>query len=225
MREESDHNSRRVLILAFIGFTIAFAVWMMFGVLSIPIREEFGLSKTQLSWLLAAAALGGTLPRMWGGILADKHGGRIVFCVLLLMAVPALVLMLFVTSFDTLLALAVWAGVSGNTFSVGISWCSAWYPPERQGFALGVFGAGNVGAAITKLIGPTLLALVPVAGSFGGLVPGGWRFIAFVYIFMLVGMACAIWWLAPNPDRKPGQGRSFFVLSCLSTSGRRPLPY
>ena len=212
MREESDHNSRRVLILAFIGFTIAFAVWMMFGVLSIPIREEFGLSKTQLSWLLAAAALGGTLPRMWSGILADKYGGRIVFCVLLLMAVPALVLMLFVKSFDALLALAVWAGVSGNTFSVGISWCSAWYPPERQGFALGVFGAGNVGAAITKLIGPTLLALVPVAGFFGGLVPGGWRFIAFVYIFMLVGMACAIWWLAPNPDRKPGQGRSFMEM-------------
>ncbi|MEK7353519.1 MAG: MFS transporter [Chloroflexota bacterium] len=204
-----DNNpSKRVLTLAFIGFTIAFAVWMMFGVLGVPIRKEFGLSQVELTWLLAAAALGGALPRMWSGILTDKYGGRVVFTIHLLLVVPALVLMLFVKSFPPLLALAVWAGLAGNTFSVGIAWCSAWYPPERQGFALGVFGAGNVGASLTKFIGPPLLVLVPAAGFFGGLIPGGWRFVAFIYIFLLVGMAAAIWMAAPKPDHKPGAGRS-----------------
>ncbi|MDO8688371.1 MAG: MFS transporter, partial [Dehalococcoidales bacterium] len=207
-----SRSSKRVLTLAFIGFTIAFAVWMMFGVLGVPIRKEFGLSQVELSWLLAAAALGGALPRMWSGILTDKYGGRIVFTIHLLLAVPALFLMLYVKSFPALLALAAWAGLAGNTFSVGIAWCSAWFPPERQGFALGVFGAGNVGAAITKFIGPPLLAAVPAAGFFGGLIPGGWRFVAFIYIFLLVGMAITIWRAAPKPDQIPCAGRSFLEM-------------
>lgn len=201
-----------MLTLAFTAFTVAFAVWMMFGVLGISIREEFGLSSKELSWLLAAAALGGTLPRMWSGILADKFGGRVVFAIHLLLPVPALMLMLFVHSFTTLLALAVWAGLAGNTFAVGIAWCSAWWPPERRGFALGMFGAGNVGAAATKLIGPPLLVLIPAAGFLGGLLPGGWRFVAFLYTLMLLGMAISLWWLAPRPDRKPGAGRSFLEM-------------
>ncbi|MDO8688188.1 MAG: MFS transporter, partial [Dehalococcoidales bacterium] len=119
---------------------------------------------------------------------------------------------LFVKSFPALLVLAVWAGLAGNTFSVGIAWCSAWFPPERQGFALGVFGAGNVGASLTKFIGPPLLAIVPAAGFFGGLIPGGWRFVAFIYIFLLVGMAIAIWMAAPKPDRIPCAERSLLEM-------------
>ena len=207
-----DRPRRRVLTLAFTAFTVAFAVWMMFGVLGVPIRKEFGLSQVELSWLLAAAALGGALPRMWSGILTDKYGGRVVFTIHLLLVVPALVLMLFVKSFAPLLALAVWAGLAGNTFAVGIAWCSVWYPPERQGFALGVFGSGNVGAALTKFIGPPLLALIPAAGFMGGLIPGGWRFVAFIYIFMLVGMAAAIWQTAPKPDRIPCASRSLLEM-------------
>ena len=204
--------SKRVLTLAFTGFTIAFAVWMMFGVLGVPIRKEFGLNQVQFSWLLAAATLGGALPRMWAGIMTDRYGGRLTFTINLLLAVPALVLMLFVHSYPQLLALAVWAGLAGNTFSIGIAWCSAWYPAERQGFALGVFGAGNVGASVTKFIGPPLIALIPAAGFFGGLIPGGWRFVAFVYIFLLVGMAITIWKAAPRPDHKPGAGRPFLEM-------------
>src|SRR3989304_5118337 len=99
-RSVSDYSrlSKRVLTLAFVGFTIAFAVWMMFGVLGVPIRKEFGLNQVQFSWLLAAATLGGALPRMWAGILTDKYGGRIVFTLHLLVVVPALVLMFFVKS-------------------------------------------------------------------------------------------------------------------------------
>ena len=80
-------------------------------------------------------------------------------------------------SYAWLLVCAFLVGFAGNPFSVGIAWVSAWWPQSRQGFALGVFGAGNVGASLTKFIGPALIAAVPAAGFLGGFVPGGWRFV------------------------------------------------
>ena len=97
-------------------------------------------------------------------------------------------------------------GIAGNSFSVGIAWNAAWADRERQGFALGVFGAGNVGASITKLIGPALIALVPASAAVG-LIPGGWRFVPVLYAVLLVVMAAALWLLSPTPDRHPGSGR------------------
>ena len=85
---------------------------------------------------------------------------------------------------------------------------SAWWPRERQGVALGVFGAGNVGASVTKFIGPTLIVAVPTAGYLGGLVPGGWRFVPFLYAVLLVAMAVTLWFGSPSPDHIPGQGRA-----------------
>lgn len=84
---------------------------------------------------------------------------------------------------------------------------SAWTPKNRQGFALGVFGAGNVGASVTKFIGPTLIAAVPAAGYASGLIPGGWRFVPFLYAVLLVLMAAAVWIGTPRQDRRPGRGR------------------
>jgi MFS family permease len=95
-------------------------------------------------------------------------------------------------------------GMAGNAFSVGIAWNSAWFPRDRQGFALGVFGAGNVGASVTKLVGPALITLVPLAGLLGGLVPGGWRFVPFLYGISCLLMAAAIWFICPHHDFMPG---------------------
>ncbi|MEK7778191.1 MAG: MFS transporter, partial [Chloroflexota bacterium] len=79
----------RVLALSTIGFTLAFAVWMMFGVLGVPIRKELGLSDVELGWLLAASVLSGSLLRLPFGVLTDLYGGRVVFSSLLLVvAVP-----------------------------------------------------------------------------------------------------------------------------------------
>jgi NNP family nitrate/nitrite transporter-like MFS transporter len=184
-----------------------FAVWLMFGVLGIPIRKEFGLTDVQLSWLSAVAILNGALWRLPAGVLADRYGGRRVFVAMLFFtAIPAY-LVSQVTSFGALLFYAFLAGFAGNAFSVGIAWCSAWYPRQHQGFALGVFGAGNVGASVTKFIAPALIAAVPAAGYVGGVVPGGWRFVPFLYAVLLVAMGVTMWALAPRNDRKPGSGR------------------
>jgi NNP family nitrate/nitrite transporter-like MFS transporter len=70
-----------------------------------------------------------------------------------------------------------------------------------------MFGAGNVGASATKLIGPGLIALVPAAGFLGGIIPGGWRFVPLLYAFLLVIMAASMWWLTPRTDQRPARGR------------------
>lgn len=198
---------RRVLTLSTIAFTLMFAVWMMFGVLGIPIRTEFGLTDIQLSWLVSVVILNGAIWRLFTGIAADRWGGKRVFLFMLISCAIPTFLISQVTGFAQLMVLAFLAGFAGNSFSAGIAWVSAWYPREHQGFALGVFGAGNVGASVTKLIGPALIAAVPVAGYLGGMVPGGWRFIPFLYAFLLLFMAALLGLLAPRIDRKPGQSR------------------
>jgi MFS transporter, NNP family, nitrate/nitrite transporter len=198
----------RVLALSTSAFTVMFAVWLMFGVLGIPIRKEFGLTDVQLSWITAVAVLNGSIWRLFTGIAADRWGGRLVMTVMLAVtAVPAF-LVSQATSYGQLLIFAFLVGFAGNSFSVGISWNSAWFPRNRQGTALGVFGAGNVGASVTKLIGPAMIAVVPAAGLFGGLVPGGWRFVPVLYAVLLLVLAVATWVLAPHRDHRPGQGRT-----------------
>lgn len=118
----------RVLTLSTCAFTVMFAVWLMFGVLGIPIRKEFGLSDVQLSWITSVAVLNGSLWRLLTGIAADRWGGRVVMSVMLaLTAVPAW-LVSQATSYAQLLLFAFLVGFAGNSFSVGISWTSAWFP-------------------------------------------------------------------------------------------------
>lgn len=205
--EETPHGNV-ILIVSTLAFTLMFAVWLMFGVLGIPIRKEFQLSDVQFGWLTAVAILNGAIWRLLFGIWTDRFGGRIVLTLLVgLTAIPAFMVSQ-ARDFNQLLVSAFLVGMAGNAFSVGIAWNSAWFPRERQGFALGVFGAGNVGASVTKFIGPWLIAAVPVAGFLGGRIPGGWRFIPFLYGVSCLLMAAAIWFLTPRQDHKPGAGRS-----------------
>ncbi len=206
--ETHEKGRTSVLVWSTIGFTLMFAVWLMFGVLGIPIREEFGLTDVQLAWLTAVAVLNGAIWRLPAGIAADRFGGRRVFVSMLAVtAIPAY-LVSQAQSYGWLLVCAFLVGFAGNSFSVGIAWVSAWWPQSRQGFALGVFGAGNVGASLTKFIGPALIAAVPAAGLLGGLIPGGWRFVPFLYMVLLIAVAIGMWLWTPHRDIKPSQGRT-----------------
>ena len=197
-----------VLVWSTLGFTLMFAVWLMFGVLGIPIREEFGLTDVQLSWITAVAVLNGAIWRLPAGLMADRFGGKRVFVTMLaLTAIPAY-LVSTATSYQVLLLYAFLVGFAGNAFSVGIAWVSAWWPQSRQGFALGVFGAGNVGASVTKFIGPALITAIPAAGLLGGVIPGGWRFVPFLYMGLLIAMAAATWLFTPHREIRPASGRS-----------------
>jgi MFS transporter, NNP family, nitrate/nitrite transporter len=207
-----NEGAGRVLTLATVAFTLLFAVWLMLGVLAVPIKAEFGLSKVQFSWLTAAAILSGSIWRLPFGVWADRVGGRVAMTsIILLTALPCLMTS-FAQSYEALIVCALFFGLAGNSFASGVAWTSAWFSRERQGVALGTFGAGNVGASVTKLIAPTLITLVPAAGLFGGAIPGGWRFVPVLYTALLLAMAVALWFSAPSPDRKPGAGRPLSVL-------------
>jgi NNP family nitrate/nitrite transporter-like MFS transporter len=208
VREAELRRANRVLVLSTTAFTLLFAVWLMLGVLGVPIKQEMGLSTTQFTWLAAVAVLSGSLFRLPFGMLTARYGGRLVMTALLLASALPCYLVSRAQGLWDLAICAPLFGLSGNAFSVGIAWNAAWFPGERQGFALGTFGAGNVGASLTKLIGPTLIATVPTVGFAGGLIPGGWRFVPVLYAALLVLMAAAVWTLSPQPERTPGAGRS-----------------
>jgi NNP family nitrate/nitrite transporter-like MFS transporter len=202
---------QRVLWLSTSAFTLMFNVWLMLGVLGIPIRQDLGLTDVQLEWLIAVAILSGALFRLNTGIWADQYGGRIVMCLLLGVSAVSAYAFSHAMNYVQLLVCSILFGLAGNSFSAGVSWNSAWFPRHQAGTALGVFGAGNVGAAGTKLLivlVPGILAAVPAAGYLGGLIPGGWRFIPALYAALLVCMGLAILVFSPKPDRQPGKGRS-----------------
>lgn len=205
-------NRTKVLWLSFSGFTLSFAAWLMFGVLGIPIQKEFQFTDVSLAWLSAIAILNGALWRMPFGMLADRLGGKRTFIGLLLFSSLSSFLVATSQNFGQLMFYAFLVGVGGNSFSVGSAWNAAWFPPKQQGFAMGLFGAGNVGASVTKLIGPILISLVPAAGVLGGWIPGGWRFVPFLYGSLLLLMAIVVAVIAPSADKKPGAGRSLSAM-------------
>jgi len=206
--EPQTPGATRVLVLSTVGFTLFFAVWVMFAIIGIPLRDEFGFSNSQFAFLAALPILTGSVLRVPLGIWADMFGGRRVFTVLLLVTAVPTYLVSRADSYLELLLYAFFVGLAGTSFAVGIAWVSAWYPQERQGFALGMFGAGNVGASITKLLAPTLVSAVAIGGLAGGLIPGGWRLVPFLYAVILVVTAILVWVLTPSNDIKPGKGRS-----------------
>lgn len=210
---EVTSDARRVLIVSTTLFTLFFAVWVMFAIVGIPMRKELGLSESQFALLIAIPVLTGSLLRIPIGIAADLIGGRVLMVATLIATAIPTYFVSRISSYDQALWLALGVGLAGTSFATGIAWVSAWYPPQHQGFALGVFGMGNVGASITKLLAPTLVTLVPAAGAMSGVIPGGWRFVPFIYAVLLVLCACLVPLITPRVDKKPSQGRSLVEMS------------
>jgi MFS transporter, NNP family, nitrate/nitrite transporter len=146
-----------VLIVSTLAFTVCFMVWMMFGVIGIPIKKTLDLNATQFGLLTATPVLTGSLVRVPLGIWTDKYGGRIVMTLLMTSTVPAIWLMSYATEYWHFLVIGLFVGLAGGSFSVGTPYVARWFPKNRQGMAMGVYGAGNSGAAVNKFIAPALL--------------------------------------------------------------------
>ena len=205
--QETPHGANAVLTMSTISFTVMFAVWLMFGILGKPIQEEFGLTDSELSWISAVAILNGSMWRLPAGILTDRFGGRRVMLVIMVFSAVASLAVSFAQNYAMILVLAFLVGFAGNSFTSGTAWNSAWFPKHRQGFALGLFGAGNVGASATKFIGPVLIASTAGATYFG-VIPGGWRIIPVIYTVVLLVLVVLMVFVTPRQDRMAGQGRS-----------------
>lgn len=174
MSQNPSGKATSVLISSTYAFTICFAIWMMFAVIGIPIKNQLGLNETEFGLLAAMPVLSGSLVRVPLGILTDRIGGRIVMFAVMVVTIPAVYLISFATEYWQFLSLGIWLGVVGGSFSVGTPYVARWFPKEKQGFAMGVFGAGNSGAALNKFLAPALIASA-----------GSWVVVPRVYAVML----------------------------------------
>jgi MFS transporter, NNP family, nitrate/nitrite transporter len=176
-------GSRRlsVLVVSTLAFTACFMVWMMFGVIGIPIKQALGLNATQFGLLTAMPVLTGSLIRVPLGIWTDRYGGRIVMALLMAAVIPPIFLMAYATEFWHFLVIGLFVGLAGGSFSVGTPYVARWFPKNRQGFAMGVYGAGNSGAAVNKFIAPALM------------VAFGWAFVPQVYAAIMLGVLVVFW--------------------------------
>ncbi len=171
----STSESTRALTSSTLAFTVCFAVWTIFSIIGIKIKAQLGLSDTQFGLLVATPILTGSLSRLFLGIWADQYGGRIVYTIQMLATSVAAYLLTLVTTYEMFLVAALGLGLAGGSFAVGVAYVSRWYPKEKQGTALGIFGMGNVGAAITNFGAPILLVAVG----------GEWQGVAQIYAIVL----------------------------------------
>ncbi|MGB1243900.1 MAG: nitrate/nitrite transporter [Porticoccaceae bacterium] len=164
-----------------IAFAANFAVWTLFSILGIKIKQDLGLTETQFGVLIATPILTGSISRLPLGILTDLYGGRRVFTVLMLCIVPAIYSITLATAYWHYLLIGLFVGLAGGSFAVGIAYTSAWFEKERQGTAMGIFGAGNAGAAVTNLAAPLLI------------VAYGWNSVPIIYALCMLVIIVLFW--------------------------------
>jgi len=194
------HKSKagQVLASSTISFTVCFAIWMMFAVLGIPIKTMLGLNETQFGLLAAMPVLSGSLVRVPLGIWCDKYGGRIVFFLLMLTAVIPIYLIGKATAYWQFLVLGLLVGIVGGSFSVGTPYVARWFSKERRGLAMGIFGAGNSGSALTKFVAPAIIAAY------------GWQMLPTVYAVAMLATAIMFWLCsATDPTHQSGASVPF----------------
>jgi len=176
-----------VLIVSTWAFTVCFMVWMMFGVIGIPIKKMLDLNATQFGLLTAMPVLTGSLIRVPLGIWTDRYGGRIVMALLMAATVPAIWLMAYAAEFWHFLLIGLFVGLAGGSFSVGTPYVARWFPKQQQGMAMGVYGAGNSGSAVNKFVAPVIL------------VAFGWSMVPQVYAAIMAGTV-VLFWLFSHSD-------------------------
>jgi MFS transporter, NNP family, nitrate/nitrite transporter len=188
-------QSHKILFLNTLAFTVCFACWTLNGVLVTFLVDNgiFKWSVVQVGWLLGIPILTGSILRLPIGILTDKFGGKYVFSLLLLLCSIPLFLLPFADSFFMFAVLSFLFGMVGTSFAVGIGYTSIWYPKEWQGRALGIFGMGNAGAAVTTFMAPSLL------NHFSESDPqNGWKILPVIYGFALLIIGIAFLIFAKN---------------------------
>ncbi len=183
----------QVLTMNTLGFTVCFAVWMLNSVLATWLvdRDVFRWDKVQLGWLIGIPVLTGSLVRLPVGILTDRYGGRVVYAGLMLIAAVPTWLLSYANDYTGFALASLGFGLSGASFAVGIAYTSVWFSKARQGTALGIFGAGNAGAAITTLCAPSILEAL----TDGGRDLDAWRWLPRIYALVLAGTAVLFWFL------------------------------
>ncbi len=179
-------DQNRALALSTIAFTACFAVWTIFSIIGVEMKKELGLSEFQFGLLVATPVLTGSVIRLILGVWTERWGGRLVFSLQMLAAAAATWALTWASTYTGYLIAALGVGLAGGSFIIGVAYVSRWYEAGRQGTALGIFGAGNVGAAVTKFVAPFVMVAL------------GWRGVAEVWATGLAIMGVAFFLLAKD---------------------------
>lgn len=176
-------QSHKILFINTLAFSISFACWTLNGVLVTFLIDKgiYNWTVIEAGWLMGIPILSGALTRLPIGILTDKYGGKKVFTWLLFLCAIPLFLIPLADSFWSFAVLSLLFGIIGASFAVGIGYTSLWYPKEWQGRALGIFGMGNAGAALTTFLAPSLLNYFSENNP-----ENGWKLLPISYGIVLV---------------------------------------
>lgn len=150
-------QARQVLLLATFAFAANFSVWTLYAVMGISIQESLDLSATEFGFLLAAPMLTGALLRFPAGFLCEIYSSRKLFIWQMLITIPAILALRWTESYTGYILVGFLIGISGVSFTIGIRYVTIWFERAQQGYAMGVFGAGNAGAAITLALAPAII--------------------------------------------------------------------
>ena len=185
--QSQEKSATRALSMSTLAFTVCFAVWTIFSIIGVRIKSELGLTETEFGLLIGMPILTGSLVRIVLGIWTDRFGGRLVYTATMLAACIATFLLAFAHTYTQMLIAALGVGLAGGSFAVGVAYVSRFYPAGKQGTALGIFGVGNVGAAVTKFVAPFVL------------LAGGWQDVALIWASVL-GLMAVVFWFGTEDD-------------------------
>ncbi|HEX6724685.1 MAG TPA: MFS transporter [Gaiella sp.] len=184
-------NATRNLVLATLAFAVAFVGWSLIAPLAKRFQDDLDLTNTRTLMLTAVPVILGSLLRIPVGALTDRLGGRVMFpIVLAVSAIPAAIFG-FVEGYAALIVVGFFLGIAGSSFAVGVPFVAGWYPKERQGFALGVYGMGNIGTAIAAFGAPAIVDWL------------GREALGIVAAVLLVATALVFYRMAEDPPRGP----------------------
>ncbi len=158
-----ERKAMVMLALATLGFAVNFWAWALLSPLGPRLKDSLHLSAFQQALLVAVPVVVGSLGRIPVGALTDRFGGRVMFPVVSFLTIVPVLFIGYAghSSLTALLAGGFFLGMAGTAFAVGVPFVSAWFPPQRRGFAVGIFGAGMGGTAISAL---TTVKLVKAHG-------------------------------------------------------------
>lgn len=170
------------LLSSFFYFDISFMIWVMVGATSTFIVQDFGLSPAEKGFMVGIPILGGSLLRIPMGLLADRFGGKRMGMIgMMLTMLPLFWGWLYGNSLSEVQAFGFLLGIAGASFAVALPLASRWYPPEHQGLAMGIAGAGNSGTVLATLFAPRIAESFGWHGVFGfALLPLFTAFIVFI---------------------------------------------
>lgn len=203
-------GNTRALVLATLAFTVSFYAWSMLGPLGPDLQDLMALSELQLAMLIAVPVLLGSLLRIPLGVITDRHGGRKVFTWLMaLTLIPLTGLAIWHESFPWVIGCALFLGLGGASFAVGVPFVSRWYPASQQGMALGLYGMGMGGTVLAGLTAPR------IADAWGVSAP-------FIFGIVLVAAMAVIFGLLARDAPVPRATASGGMFSAVTVFRERP---